>query len=393
MGVVLSWVGYIIERMFGGVGTRIDNLETELSRVEAEIGRLRARQVEILTELDTHQVYLTEGDRGMEDWVAARLDVSSQTAHRLMNVAHCDDRWIREQLHTGRYGLDRASHLVKLAATGCPTDLLLEAADDYSLGRLWGLVEQRREVTATHEQASFESRYLVIQPSLDESMFRLWGQLYGIDGQMVDKALRQKADQFPVLPDQTQGQVLADALTAVCADSLTGSSEPGKEGRTVIVAEVFVDAALAAPTFGEAGVTTSSGLRVGPATLAEILCEGRIRVTWTDGDGGPVAVSHLTETIPPAIRAWVFHRDQGRCSIEGCRSRHRLQIHHLHERHHGGDHNPENLITLCWYHHHVAIHQLGFTIDPQSPVHRRRLIGWQPTTGPPDYPRSLRKAG
>ena len=368
--------------MFGGVGTRIDSLETELSAVETEIGRLRARQVEILTELDTHQVYVTDGDRGMEDWVASRLDVSPQTAHRLMTVAHASDPWHLAQMQTGRWGLDRASHLVKLAATSCPTDLLLEAADHYSLGRLWGLVEQRREVSATHEQGSFEARYLVIQPSLDESMFRLWGQLYGIDGQLVDKALRQKADQLPHLPDQTQSQVLADALTSVCADSLTGGSEDNP-GRVVTVAEIFVDAALAAPTFGEAGVTTSTGLRVGAATLAEILCEGRIRVVYTDGDRGPIAVSHLTEAIPPAIRAWVFHRDQGRCSIEGCRSRHRLQIHHIHEQHLGGDHDPSNLTTLCWYHHHVAIHMLGMTIDPRSPVHRRRLVGWRPTTGPP----------
>jgi hypothetical protein len=326
----------------------------------------------------------------MEDWTAARLDVSRQTAHRLMTVAHASDPWHLSQLSEGRWGLDRAAFLVKLAATGAPAELISEAASDYSLGRLWGLIEQRREVTATREQSSFESRYLVIQPSLDESMFRLWGQLHGVDGQTVDKALRQRADEFPSLPDQTQGrQVLADALTAVCADSLTGSSEPGQEGRAVTVAEVFVDAALATPTGGEAGVTTSSGLRVGPATLAEILCEGRIRVIWTDGDRGPVAVSHLTEAIPPAIRAWVLHRDQGTCSIEGCRSRNRLQIHHIHQRHLGGDHHPNNLITLCWYHHHVAIHMLGMTIDPRSPVHRRRLIGWQPTTGPPSFFRHL----
>ncbi len=36
---------------------------------------------------------------------------------------------------------------------------------------------------------------------------------------------------------------------------------------------------------------------------------------------------------------------------------------------------PENLVTVCWYHHHVAIHMLGMTIDPDSPLHRRRLIG------------------
>jgi hypothetical protein len=213
-------------------------------------------------------------------------------------------------------------------------------------------------------------------------MFKLWGQLYGIDGQTVDKALRQKADEFPSLPDQTQGQLMADALSTVCADSLTGGSEDDP-GRAVTVAEVFVDAALAVPTFGESGVTTSTGLRAGPATLSEILCEGRIRVIWTDGVYGPIAVSHLTEAIPPAIRAWVLHRDQGQCSIEGCRSRHRLQIHHITEQHLGGNHNPDNLIALCWYHHHVAIHMLGMTLDPNSPTHRRRLIGWRPTTGPP----------
>ncbi|MEX0699218.1 MAG: HNH endonuclease [Acidimicrobiia bacterium] len=362
---------------------RVYGLESELVRLEQVISGARARQAEILSQLDRMQVDLSDGDRGMEDWTAAHLDVSPQTAHRLMTIAHSEDRWLLEQFKAGRFGLDRASHLVKLAATGCPTDLFLEAADDYSLGRLWGLVEQRREVSATHEQSSFESRYLVIQPSLDESMFKLWGQLYGLDGEMVDKALRQKADEFPNIPGQSQGQLLADALTAVCADSLTGSSEPGKEGRAVTVAEIFVDANLAAPTFGEAGVTTSSGLRVGPATLAEILCEGRIRVVYSDGDKGPIAITHQTEAIPPAIRAWVFHRDQGQCSIEGCRSRHRIQIHHIHEQHLGGDHHPANLITLCWYHHHIVIHQLGMTIDPNSPIHRRRLIGWRPTTGPP----------
>jgi hypothetical protein len=53
----------------------------------------------------------------------------------------------------------------------------------------------------------------------------------------------------------------------------------------------------------------------------------------------------------------------------------------------GGDHDPDNLITLCWYHHHVAIHQMSMIIDPDSPPHHRRLT-WpnhttQPQRGPP----------
>jgi hypothetical protein len=222
-------------------------------------------------------------------------------------------------------------------------------------------------------------------------MFKIFGQLAGADGVTVDQALRQKAGQFPNLPGQTQGQLLADALVSVCADSLTQGGET-ESRRAVTVAEVFVDATLATSTRGEAGVTLKSGLRAGPETLAEILCEGRVRVIWTDPEQGPVAVSHQTEAIPPAIRNFIHYRHQGQCAIDGCRSRHRLQIHHLTPRAQGGNHQPDNLTLLCWYHHHVAIHGLGFRIDPHSPTHRRRLHppGWQPTTGPPRLKRQLR---
>jgi hypothetical protein len=40
---------------------------------------------------------------------------------------------------------------------------------------------------------------------------------------------------------------MADALTSICLDSLTGRSE----GRGVTVAEVFVDTSLAASSLGE----------------------------------------------------------------------------------------------------------------------------------------------
>ena len=60
------------------------------------------------------------------------------------------------------------------------------------------------------------------------------------------------------------------------------------------VAEVFIDAHLAAESFGEQGATVSSGPRVGPNTLSEILCTGQIRVIATDGLH-PLAYSDLGE--------------------------------------------------------------------------------------------------
>ncbi len=221
----------------------------------------------------------------------------------------------------------------------------------------------------------------MIQPNLDESVFKLWGQLPAVDGQIVAQALHRRETQLPALPDQWQGQRRADALTSLCLDSLTASTEAGEPGRAVTVAEIFIDGDQAAASFGEQGATVSGRPRVGPNSLEEILCNGQIRVIVTDRLR-PVAYSDLGEAIRPAVRSYVLWRDQGQCSIEGCRSRYRLQPHHIHQRAYGGSHDPDNLISLCWYHHHVAIHQQGMRIDPDTPTHRRRLLP-PPGTAPP----------
>jgi hypothetical protein len=285
----------------------------------------------------------------------------------------------------GRCGLDRAAVLVKLHTAGADTGQLGDlVASGFSLGRLYGLLDRVRTYTADEERNTFEHRYLVIQPSLDDAAYKLWGLLPGVDGQIVERALTHRESELPVLPGEGQGQRRADALTSICLDTLTGTAHDGEsEGaRAVTVAEVFIDASLAAEDGGESGVTLPSGVKVGPNTLTEILCGGKVRVIATDGLR-PVGFTDRTDTIPPAIRHFVLWRDMGQCSIAGCHSRYRLQPHHIRERHRGGDHDPANLVTLCWFHHHVAIHQLGYTIDPESPTHRRRLLSPHQPHGPP----------
>ncbi|HEY7565377.1 MAG TPA: HNH endonuclease [Acidimicrobiia bacterium] len=349
----------------------VDASVSEYLRLERLISRVRARQVDLLRELDHHQVDTAEGHRTMADWVSSKADVSHQTSARLMTIARAADQEVDENLATGRWTLDRAAVLCKLRRAGASERLWQEAAQHYSLGRLYGLLDRLRHLTPVDEADLFSYRYLVCQPNLDESAFKLWGQLPAHDGQVVSKALTHRADELPALEGEGQGQRMADALTSICLDSLTASE--GGTDRAVTVADVFIDAGLVAQSTGEQGATVASGPRVGPNTLTELLCTGQVRCIVTDGKE-PISYSDLGEAIPPAVRAFVLWRDQGQCSIQGCRSRYRLQPHHIRERHLGGSHHPDNLVTLCWYHHHVAIHQLGFRIDPTSPVHRRRLL-------------------
>jgi hypothetical protein len=352
--------------------------------IEAEIARLRARQIEALRVLDAHQVDTADGMATMGDWVSAHLDVSRQTAQRIWQLArgHHDD--LDTLMSQGRCGLDRAAALVKLRAAGVDSGQLGdETASAFSLGRLYGLLDRARTFTAEEERSGFEHRYLVIQPSLDDAAYKLWGLLPGIDGQVIAAALVKRETELPVLPGEGQGQRRADALTSICLDTLTGTAHDGEseEARAVTVAEVFIDATHAEGG-GESGATLPSGVKVGPNTLTEILCGGKVQVIATDGLR-PLASTDRTDTIPPVVRRFVLWRDMGQCSIAGCHSRYRLQPHHIVERHRGGGHEPTNLVTLCWFHHHVAIHQLGYTIDPDSPTHRRRLLSPHQPHAPP----------
>jgi hypothetical protein len=360
-----------------GVGS-VDTLEQGLLFSEQEKAKLCARQVEAIRRLDQAQVDLVDGARSMVEWVASRLDVSLQQARDLVFLAKAEDLQVERLLAAGEIGLERAVAVARLRQTGASADVISQSFG-YDLAGIAKLTAGFKRLTAAEETAAFESRYLILQSSLDESVLKYWGQALGADGQIIEKALTQRADELPSIPGAEPSQKLADAFTSICTDSLTESSE----GRAVTVAEVFIDATLAAPTKGGAGVTLSSGTRVGPNTLSEILCTGKVRLIVTGADGRPIGVSNLGEAIPPAVRAFVWKRDQGACTIDGCLSQYRLQPHHIRERHDGGDHDPNNLTLLCWYHHHVAIHMLGMTLDHTSPRQRRRLIGWRPTTGPP----------
>lgn len=342
---------------------------------ESMISRARAIQLELIAELDRAQIATADGCRTMTDWVSARLDINADLARQLVSLAKSIEPAAAQALTDGEATFDRAVAVTKLAAAG------VENAYERSLGHdLAGVsrwAARHRRMTRADEREAFESRYLVMQPNLDESNWRLWGQLSGIDGRVVEKALTERADQFPeVDPRPSLAQRQADALSAICADSLEAKGITGEVGPQITV---FVDAKLALPSGLESGITIDGGLRIGPSALTEALCGGKIEaLTRIHGELHRIGTGG--RVIPPATRRFVMARDGG-CVIDGCQSRYRLQVHHIIERGHGGSHNPQNLATLCWYHHHVAVHGAGMVIDPKSPPQRRRLL--RPARDPP----------
>jgi hypothetical protein len=336
---------------------------------QAEIGRLTAEQLLDLEELDYRQVATGDGCRSLSEWTTARLDVHPDTAKNLVRTMRrtADRRDLRQALRSGHITFDRMEALSRI-----PEDLgLLEHLDVAGVCRQ---AADRVRISADDEYRTARHQFLVLQPSLDESWWKLWGGFDGATGALVDKTLSRAADELPLLPDGTRGDHSwrkAMALAQLCIS----------DDRPPAQLTVFVDTTQAVPSNGQAGVVLEAGPRIGRDALEAISCDAILEVAARAEDGTPMVYGRRQRTIPPALRRTIINRDGNTCTADGCDSRHRLQIHHVIPWSEGGRTNQENLITLCWFHHQIVVHQRGF--QPYRHPEHGRIRFLRSSRGPP----------
>ncbi len=317
----------------------LDRIEAELAELQTLKSRIAAREIALVRQADRLQAPYLDGARTTGEWLARRCDMNRRAADRLVRTAKAIPDPVLDSLAAGVLTVDRAHAYTDAALRHLDVDSL----DGLELAGVWGLIRRRRTPGPV-------DRYLVVQPSLDEGHYRLSGRLGATQGSVVTQALHTEIDQLTAgIPSEQRpspAELRADALTSIC--------EGGERSAVVSV-------------HTESDSVEIDGM---PATAGEAdhaTCIGSVEhVTGTTT--GPTRT-----TVPPRQRRRVLYRDQHRCSVEGCLSRHRLEVHHIVPRADGGLNTDPNLATLCWFHHHIAIHRRGMTIDPTSPPGRRRL--------------------
>lgn len=334
-------------------GLSTDQLERELVRFETVRRQAAAVLVALIGEADRRQVPLADGARSITEWAAARLDLPATEARTLTDLAKRLDALpeTAARLARGESGPHRAAIVARVADAGSESRWW-ERLSGHSLAGAERVAARHRRVSRNDERRSHEASFFSVQPSLDESWWDITGGLGGLAGQVVSDALREKAEQFP----REEGSLphrQALALEALCT---------GDRPSTGSVTVFFDTTAAADPDgeIGETGAELAAGPRLGPAALHEVLCGGTVRPIQLKG-GKMVGAGPKTSRIPPAVRQFVLWRDGG-CRAPGCTSRYRLQPHHIVPDSHHGRHHPDNLITLCWYHHHIVVHRRGLRI-------------------------------
>lgn len=333
----------------------------------------------LLAEVDRRQTPLADGCRTLGEWICSRLDVAPETGRVLSRMVHTDTPALTNELADGGLSFDRAVELSRLPN---PTAGEIEGSKRFDIAGLRRLIARDQAMTPIEEADVFAGRHLVMQPTLDHTSWRLWGSLPGHEGALVDKVLTETADSFPQPPEgavYTRAQRRADALVATCTGNSIGSGPAS-------VVSVFIDATRQSqlnatqPRSG-ARAEVAAGPKVGPETLERLLCDSTVEITAVTENGQPLGVGRRTAAVPPRLKRYVLWRDQG-CVIDGCTSRYRIEPHHIVPFSKGGVTDAENLAAVCWYHHHVVIHTLGYRINPHSPPHRRRFLNPQPRPGP-----------
>jgi hypothetical protein len=142
----------------------------------------------------------------------------------------------------------------------------------------------------------------------------------------------------------------------------------------------------------DALVRSAADLLSGPAGLAAWL-----RTTQLTGPAAavslPLDTGTAADTIPPHLRRAVTARDRG-CRFPGCdQPPPACHPHHLIPRARGGPTSLPNLLSLCSFHHLIAVHRWGWaitlhgdgTVTATSPDHTRQLASHEPPGHEPGH--------
>ena len=355
--------------------------EAGLIRAEAQISRARGDQLAWVRSLLRANAGGRLGYRSQADLVASRVDVHRSTARDLLFLAErLSDQQI-EEIRQGALSYVRVLEETRLAEAGATPEEIARTRD-MDLDKVKGVAQQYRRMGRAEEKRVFEGQYVTFQPSLDGTHVRVSGRMGAYEAEICRNGLDKRGEDLVPedAPRPDPGLRRALALTSLCQDALESGPEPGQTDDSQLPANpnrraplltVLAYDPVAEASGYEQGAAVLGGARVGPDTIDLILCEGRIENVIASGQ--KVTTHRSISGIRPALRRAVLARDNG-CTIAGCRSTYRLEVHHIVERSKGGDDSPENLTTLCWWHHHVAVHRQGMRIDPNSPPHRRRLL-------------------
>jgi hypothetical protein len=379
----------VVEALRGSLGERSDG-----ARLRALIGtrdRLDALICDELIAFERSGAYGADGARTAADWLRQHANRSRRDASlivnraaRLRDLPEMRAAWIEGRLSSSQ--IDAVVATVNgrtaplLAAHGADVVAalqMLSARDTVVAMRHWAA---HAEALVDAPEPPQPERALYLSAGLDGDA-ELTGHLDAASFAIVDAALNAAATpDVDGEPSRTAAQRRADALVAMARFCLDHADVPATARRRSHLNVVVTLDELQ----GRAG-RTLEGRRLDAATVAALACDASIHRVITDGASVTLDVGRATRTVGPSLFTALALRDQG-CRFPGCdRPVGWCEAHHIVSWQRGGVTNQDNLVLLCWRHHHDVAHgaHWNVTLSPDGSLNVITPDGRVLTSRPP----------
>ena len=337
---------------------RLEVLFDEIAELTGQRNAIDGRLVDIVAEIEHHNLAGITGARSIPALVAWKLGTSPRNAETIAAIAHRIAEFPRcvAGLREGRLSVDQVGVIAERATTGSDAHyvVLAESAMVTQLRTAIKLAPRPEPDPTPQPDRS-------ISKSSDDTHTTYKIRLPHAEAATVEAALASHTDalvadwkrehpegssaQAPPLPSTIDGFL---SLVEAGWDADVARRPHGQ--RTTVVVHLDLQQRLAA-------------LHLGPL-LSEhdrryLLCDATCEV-WFERHGRVIGSGRETRTISRRLRRALEHRDRC-CAVPGCGATRGLHAHHITHWEDGGPTEPSNLVLLCPYHHRLH-HRGAITI-------------------------------
>lgn len=328
-----------------------------LARSHATINRAICGLLDLIVELDTDEIRFANSVTDMAAWVQFDLGLEAKTARSWVRVARAlvDLPLTRRAFRAGEVSFDEVRILCR-HATPANEAALLAITSETQADDLAAAIRSELDLESRRRARPESDPWLQMWWSEDESHLKLRGEIPGVDGLLVETALRRLASKAP--RDPATGLFTdpdlrnAEALVQIASES---TAEDRDHDRATLV--VHLDAAEVA-----SGITSGTVGKhlIDRDELLRLACDPRLQPAIDDPTGATVGIGRTSRKIPPWLRRLVENRDKG-CRFPGCGRTRWTQIHYVIHWANRGPTNLDNLVQLCGFHHRM-IHRKGWKL-------------------------------
>jgi len=344
------------------------------------VRRTRAVQLDVVHEVVESGRWHIHGFRSPHAWLTT---TTGEAPGAVRTTLHLADRIQRMPIVKERFADGvLAESALRLLADAWSDDIADAFARDEEMLAGWAMTLAHRDFKMVMQtwrlhvdpdgaertaQEQFESRSLHLSELLD-GMGRLDGLLDPEGFRIVQEAIRalaQRADG----DERTAAQRRADALVAMAKQALAEfQPAPGtKRNRPKVVATVAYDDLVAA-TRGGTLDTNSGRTALTAQAVRRMACDAGIHRLVTGADGTILDYGRQTRTVSDSQFDVLALRDHG-CRIPGCPiPPGSCDAHHSIHWVDDGNTDLDDLVLVCWYHHHW-LHEQHWRIQPLGAGH------------------------